>query len=147
VTAGLIAIAHGDRGQTGSGVLHAVFVVWVGLAIVVAAACALGADAALRAADLDVRELRPAVIGAAIAAQAMMALTVAVALYTVALVIDAPVAALSDGPLPTSATALLLYLVGPMVGFAIVAQITTARGWRALRAGETIGVSPGPSQP
>ena len=48
----------------------------------------------------------------------------------------------SDGPLPTRATALLLYLVGPMVGFAIVAQITTVRGWRAMRAGGEHGQAP-----
>jgi hypothetical protein len=107
---------------------------WVLLVVAAACVCALGARAALMRARLSERELRPGVAGAWLAARAMAALTITVAAYGAALVIDDPtVAGAADDPFGASATVAVVRALVVMVCASGLAVLTTRRGRAAAR--------------
>ena len=114
---------------------HALFVAWIALAILVAATCALGARAALRAADLGRHALRAGVAGATVIVPLMAALTLAVGVYSLALNVDsAPLAAAANGPIAAlSTTVVLTCQLAVMAAGSILAARTARRGRGALR--------------
>jgi hypothetical protein len=122
---GLANRAHGNGGFLG----HLAFLGWGALALIVAAVCALGLRTALLQARLDRPQLVPGIAGAWLLSRLMLALTVAVALYAVALAADAPQAAsLTNGPLAFRTTAVLAGQVVVMGLISGVALVTARRG-------------------
>ena len=130
-TGALALIAHRLHGN-GSLLGHLAFLVWIGLAVVVAGACALGARAAITRAQLHPAALRLATLAAWLLARVMVALTVATALYVTALTVYAGgLQGLSNGPLdlPTGAN-----LGGQVVAMSVISGLALVTARRGLRA-------------
>ncbi len=133
-TALLALFARGSQGPSLLG--HALFVLWAGLAIVVAAVCALAARACLMRARLPAAQLVLGVAGAWLLARIMAVLTIAVGLYAMLLVLESPsLAASPNGPLNLPTTMVLGSQLVGMVLASTLAAVTTRRGVAALRGG------------
>lgn len=131
VTAGLVAVAEHVHGN-GSVLGHLAFLVWIGLAVVVAGACALGARAAIQRARLHPAALGLAACGAWVLARVIVGLTVAMALYAVLLAVYAgSLQGLSNGPLDLPTDVSLVGQVAAMIVISGLALVTARRGLRA----------------
>lgn len=112
---------------------HLLFAAFGGFAVLLAVVCALAARAGLMTARLEGGQLVLGVRGAWLLARIMAALTIAVALYAVLLVLDdASLAASPNGPFNLSTTVVLGSQVVGMVLSSALAAVTTRRGCRAL---------------
>ncbi len=113
---------------------HVLFFLWAGLAVLIGAGCALAARAGLMNARFPAWQLVLGVAGAWLLARIMVALTVAVALYAMLLVLDSPsLAASPNGPLGWPTTVVLGSQLVGMVLASALATVTTRRGLTALR--------------
>ena len=133
-TGALILIANHVHGN-GSLLGHLAFLAWIGLTVVVAGACALGARAAIERARLHPAALGLAACGTWLLARVMVGLTVAMALYVVALGVYAGgLQGLSNGPLdiPTEVN-----LVGELVAMVVISGLALVTTRRGLRGGAT----------
>jgi hypothetical protein len=133
-TGALSLIARHVHGN-GSLLGHLAFVVWIGLVVVVAGACALCARAAIGRARLHPAALRLAKCGIWLLTQLMLLLTAATALYVIALTVYAGgLQGLSSGPLdlPTGAN-----LAGEVVAMIVISGLALVTARRALRANVT----------
>lgn len=133
-TGAIALIAHHVR-EGGSLPGHLAFLAWIGLGVVVAGACALGARAAIESARLHPAALGLAACGTWLLARVIVALTVAMALYVVALTVYAGgLQGLANGPLdlPTG-----LDLAGQVVAMVVISGLALVTARRGLRAGAT----------
>jgi hypothetical protein len=132
VTVSVIALAHSVHGNGGTPG-HLAFLAWIALVALAAAVAARSARSALLGAELDGSRLGLGVGGAWLLARLMLALTVAVALYTIALAAEAPgAAALSNGPLQFGTTVVLAGLATAMAIITALALFTARRGRLSL---------------
>ncbi len=132
VTGLISAFAAGNRGSTQPG--HVVFVLWIGLAVLIGAGCALAARAGLLYARFPAWQLVLGVAGAWLLARIMAALTIAVALYALLLAVDSPsLATRPNGPFGWPTTVVLASQAVGMVVASVLATVTTRRGLAALR--------------
>lgn len=130
-TGGLVLVAHQVHGN-GSLLGHLAFLAWIGLAVAVAGACALGARAAIGRARLHPAALGLAACGTWLLARVIVGLTVAMALYVVLLAVYAgSLQGLSNGPLDLPTDVVLVGQVGAMVVISALALLTARRGLRA----------------
>jgi hypothetical protein len=131
-TAGLVALAHSTHGNAGVPG-HAASVAWIAIGVVSAAICGWSARRAIFSAELEWIELRAGTAGARLLALIMVALTVAVGLYAIALASDAPgVAALSNGPLQLGTTFVLVAQAVVMALISALALFTARRSRLSL---------------
>ncbi len=143
VTAGLVFYASSSSGYVpgavnhgvgGSDTGHALFVVFGVVVVLVAIAGALAGRTGLMRTRLGLGQLVLGVAGAWLLARLMAALTLAVALYAVLLLLDSPhLASSPNGPLQLSTSMVLASGAVGMVLSSLLAVVTTRRGWRALR--------------
>jgi hypothetical protein len=129
LTAVVIALAHGSSGGSG------IAVAWGIAGLVCGTACVLACRAALFATPAAADRLRAALVGATVVSGAMLAIAVAVAVYAVALTVDAShIAAAPNGPYQVlSVTASLIIQLVVMVGAGALASVATVRAWRVER--------------
>jgi hypothetical protein len=135
-TGALAWLASGDRIQAHTAGAWIAFLAWFAIGICGAAVCGLGARAALRLAHPRLLALRAGVGGAVVLTIVLALITVATALYGVAIAVDAPALANeANGPLGLlSTTATLVVLVVLMTAITALAVVTSVRGVRALGA-------------
>jgi hypothetical protein len=131
----LVWMAHSQplRGSTSIG--HGVFVAWILAGLACGAVCVVASRKVLFALEVPRGWLASAFALATVLTATMVAITLATALYAVALQLDASrLAATSNGPLGDPSTVFSLTAqVVVMVIAGAVATINTHRGWRALR--------------
>jgi hypothetical protein len=107
--------------------------VWAVVTVAAAAACAFGTRATLKRARFGTFELRAGTVGATVLSRAMAALTVAVAVYEVTLLVDSPrLGSLQNGPFHTSTTVVLSLLLAAMTVLSTLATRAARRARRAL---------------
>lgn len=138
-----IARANGSHGPTVGGGIA--FIAWGIAGLGCGAACVVGARKVLFAMPPERRSLLAAFAGAAVATAAMAGMTVAVALYAVALPIDAThLSGAANGPLQAvSASASVIAATVVMAVATALAETATYRGWHAaaqLRAGNALSL-------
>jgi hypothetical protein len=134
-TGGLVLVAHHVHGN-GSVLGHVAFLIWIGFAVVIAGACALGARVAIERARLHLAALGLAACGTWLLARVIAGLTVAMALYVVLLAVYAGnLQRLSNGPvdLPTD-----VVLVGQVVAMVVISGLALLTARRGLRARATL---------
>jgi hypothetical protein len=140
----LVAVAHGRHPHgptTGGGIA---LIAWELSGAVCGAVCVIASRRALFAVPTSPRRLVAGYASGALVTAAMVAMTVAIALYAIALPIDAsPLAGAPNGPLQAmSVSASLILIVAVMAIAAALAATTTRRGWRAARE-----LASGPANP
>ena len=135
LTALLVVIAQATPGSHAGAWGRAAFVAWGVAGLACGAVCVLAARAALFAVAVPRVRLRVALLCATFVTAAMVAMTLAVAVYAVALTQQAAgLAGQPDGPLAANSTAVSLVVqAAAMALTGGLAIITTLRGWRALR--------------
>jgi hypothetical protein len=133
VTAVLVAIAHGQHARRPGTLGGVAFIVWGVGGLACGAACVETARAVLFAVPMERWRLKAAFHGAAVTTAAMAAMTLATAVYAVALPIDAAhLAGTPNGPLQAvSASASVIVEAVVMTVAATLAATATRRGWRA----------------
>jgi hypothetical protein len=133
-SAALVLLAnHGPRG--GSLLGRVLIGAWLALAVVVAAACALGARRAIQGARLRAAELALAVAGAWLLARVMAALTATTALYATLLAVYAQrLEALPNGPFPIATSVSVASQVAAMAAISAFALVSARRGLRSARS-------------
>jgi hypothetical protein len=136
LSAGLVAVAHVQHPNgptTGGGIA---LIAWGVAGLACGAVCVLVSRRALFAVRTSPRRLVAAFASGALVTAAMVAITVAVALYAIALPVDAAhLAGGANGPLQAMSVSVSLVLeVVVMAVAAALAATATGRGWRA--AGE-----------
>jgi hypothetical protein len=135
VVTGAVALVARQVHGNGSALGHLAFLLWIGLAVVVAVACALGARAAIERASLHPAALALAVCGAWLLSRVMVGLTIAMALYVVLLTVYASgLQGLANGPLDLPTSLILTGQVAAMVVISALALITARRGLRSPAA-------------
>lgn len=131
VATGVLVLVAGRGAGNGSLLGHLVFLVWLGLAVVVAGVCAVGARVAIERARLHPAVLGLAACGAWLMARVIAALTVAMALYSVLLAVyTARLQGLPNGPLNLPTSVVLAGEVAAMVVISAIALLTASRGLR-----------------
>jgi hypothetical protein len=135
VTGAFIAIAHAQAAHHTSAAGYGGAIVWIVTGVVCGAACVLACRAALFATPVRPDRLRAALASGTLVTIAMLAITLATAVYAIALIIDASsLAAEPNGPFQLlSVTASLIVQVIVMTAATVLALITTRRGWPARR--------------
>lgn len=136
LTAGLVLIAHRQPAHhlsTGAG---GALIAWILAGCACGAICVVASRQALFAVPVAPRQLGATLIWGTLVTAAMAAITFAVAVYTVTLLVDASrIADQANGPwfMSTSTWLSLTLQAFVMAICATLATVTTLRGWRALR--------------
>jgi hypothetical protein len=133
VATGLVALLA--RHSSSGWALGPIVLVFYGaVGMVAAIACALAARAGLMTARFSGAPLVLGVAGAWLLSRLLIALTLALAVYTVLLAIDSPsAAALPNGPLNINTTIMLASQAAGVALASWIATISAGRGMRALR--------------
>jgi hypothetical protein len=131
VATGALVLVAGQGHGNGSLLGHLVFLVWLGLAVVVAGVCAVCARVAIERARLHLAALGLAACSAWLLARVIAALTAAMALYSVLLAVYAGrLQGLPNGPLSLPTSVVLAGEVAAMVVISAIALPTASRGMR-----------------
>jgi len=130
----LILVAHSQHSQHPSTAGGIAFIAWGLAGLACGAVCVLASRRALFAIPVLRGWLLAAFACGALVTAAMVAITIATAIYTIALSVDASaLAGEPNGPL--QATSVSISLIEQLIVMVIaggLAAITTRRGWRAL---------------
>jgi hypothetical protein len=145
LTGVLIVVAHSQHPHgptTGGGI---VFIAWGVAGLACGAACVVAARRALFAVPMSRWRLLAAFACGAVVSAAMAAITLATALYAIALPLDAAhLAGAPNGPLgEMSVSASLVVTVVVMALATMLAATTTLRGWSAVGQLRASGASAG----
>jgi hypothetical protein len=142
LTGALVLAAHSSTSHRATTVGGVFFIAWGLAGLACGAVCVVASRKALFAVPMARGRLVAAFASGTLVTAAMGAITVATALYAIALPIDASgLAGAANGPLQlTSVTVSLVECVVVMVIAAALAATTTRRGWRAARE---LGSGPG----
>ena len=145
LTGVLILVAHSQHSQHPSTAGGVVFIAWGLAGLACGAVCVLASRRALFAMPVPRGWLLAAFACGALVTAAMVAITIATAIYTIALSVDASaLAGEPNGPLQaTSVSVSLIEQLIVMVIAGLLAGITTRRGWRAMSQPGTTAPSPG----
>lgn len=132
----LIWLAHSRRNGHATGLDRGAFVAWELAGCLCGALCVIGARLALMRTAVTHGRLVLAFACGAVVSVAMAGITLLVALYTIALGLDASaLAASTNGPLALTSTELeLIVQLVAMTGAMLLALTSTNRSWRALRS-------------
>jgi hypothetical protein len=135
LTAGLLVVARARTSSSPTVAAALVFVMWGIGGMACGAVCVAGARRVLFAVPLPAARLASTLRWATLVTAAMIAITVAAAVYGIALSIDAsPAAGASDGPFQLlTAGASLVVEATVMLAVGSLAVTTTRRGWRGVR--------------
>jgi hypothetical protein len=140
LTGGFVFLAHRASAHHVSIAARGALIAWILAGWACAAICVLASRRALFTVPMAPRRLGAALIWGTVVTAAMGLIAVAVAVYTVVLLLDASrIADQSDGPwfISTSTWLSLTLQVMVMALSVLLATVTTGRGWRALRATES----------
>jgi hypothetical protein len=139
LTGVLILVAHSQHSQRPSTAGGVAFIAWGLAGLACGAVCVLASRRALFAMPVARGWLLAAFACGALVTAAMVAMTIATAIYTIALSVDASaLAGEPNGPLQaTSVSVSLIQQLIVMVAAGVLAGITTRRGWRALSKPDT----------
>jgi hypothetical protein len=136
----LVLLAHSVHGARAAGdpgtAAQGAFVAWALGGLACGAVCVTAARRALFGIELPQRWLLAALRLATLVAGAMVAIALAAALYTIALLLDAPtLAGAGNGPFQLVSTGVSLVAeVVAMAGLGLVALSSTRRAWLGARA-------------
>ena len=130
----LVVVAHSQHSQHPSTAGGVAFIAWGLAGLACGAVCVLASRRALFAMPVPRGWLLAAFACGALVTSAMVAITIATAIYTIALSVDASaLAGEPNGPLQAiSVSVSLIEQLIVMVIAGVLAGITTRRGWRAL---------------
>jgi hypothetical protein len=131
---GVVALIANQTHGAGAGLGKLAFVLWLGIGVIAASVCALGARAAVKEAWLHPAVLALAAAGAWLLARVMVAVTVATALYAILLAVYAQgLQDLPNGPFDFATSVNLAVQVVAMMVISALALVTARRGLRAAR--------------